>query len=142
MSRQPNLTIFNAWKKYLETVAEGSKLRAEGSKLYAEGDKLFAKGSKLYAEGDKLRAESDKLFAEGSKLYAEGNKLCAEGRIALMQVVCEELGLKTPINWITYWTSVEIDGVLYNEDTKIPEPTCEGKVVEIDGVLYELREKK
>jgi len=109
MSRQPNLTILNAWKKHLETVTENSKLWAEGDKLHAEGNKLCAEG--------------DKLCAEGDKLHAEGSKLRAESRIALMQVVCEELGPKTPIKWITYWTSVEIDGVLYDEDTKVPEPT-------------------
>mgnify|MGYP001619475647 CR=1 FL=1 len=52
------------WKKRLEFLAKGDKLRAEGSKFHAESSKFHAEGSKLWAKGDKLHAEGDKLWAE------------------------------------------------------------------------------
>lgn len=149
------MTIREAWKIYMgvwtesnklcdkgnKLLAEGSKLQASGHKLLAAGSKLQPEGLKLYAESNKLHAEGSKLYAEGSKLDAESNKLHAEGRIAFLDVVISTLG-NVQVKWIACWDSVEIAGVVYTtdlQDSWNAEPSCDGKVVEIDGKKYQLR---
>jgi len=85
-----------------------------------------------------LRAEGKKLQAEGSEMWAVGSKLRVEGNIIFYDAVTATHG-NVEITWDG--NDAIVCGVRYT--WKEPEtPSCEGKVVEIDGKKYRLTEVK